>query len=77
MALDKPGDQNSTVEFNNLSLRANVGVDFCFATHRNNDGVTEDYLKSGTYELVVAQEKVPATLHLDPLYDPAGERVKA
>jgi len=39
--------------------------------------VTEDYLRNGKYELVVAQEKVAAELHLAPLYDPNGIRVKA
>ncbi|WP_029059230.1 GcvT family protein [Stappia stellulata] len=44
---------------------------------RNADGVTDDYLTDGSYELVVANEPVPATLHLGPLYDPKNERVKA
>ena len=30
----------------------------------------------GRYELEVATERVPATLHLRPLYDPAMARVK-
>ena len=44
---------------------------------RDKGGVTTDYLKDGSYELVVAQERVPAKLHLAPLYDPTGSRVKA
>ena len=44
---------------------------------RHADGVTDDHLQGGNYELVVAQERVPATLHMQPLYDPASERVKA
>jgi len=44
---------------------------------RNGPGVTDDYLKEGSYELVVASERVPAKLHLQPLYDPAGSRIKA
>ena len=44
---------------------------------RSGDGVSDDFLDSGSYELVVAREKVPASLHLQPLYDPAGTRVKA
>ncbi len=43
---------------------------------RAKDGVTQSYLKDGTYELVVAQKRVPAELHLDPLYDPEGHKVK-
>jgi 4-methylaminobutanoate oxidase (formaldehyde-forming) len=44
---------------------------------RNPEGVTEDYLLAGSYELVVANEQVPARLHLEPLYDATGARVKA
>ncbi|MCP5156260.1 MAG: GcvT family protein [Ectothiorhodospiraceae bacterium] len=44
---------------------------------RNPDGVTDDYLRSGRYELVVATERVAARLHLEPLYDPRNLRVKA
>ncbi|MBB99875.1 MAG: FAD-dependent oxidoreductase [Rhodobacteraceae bacterium] len=44
---------------------------------RNADGVNDDYLAEGDYELVVANERVKATLHLEPLYDPKNERVKA
>lgn len=44
---------------------------------RNQDGVDDDWLKSGSYELVVATERVPAQLHLDPLYDPTAARVKS
>ena len=40
------------------------------------DGVTDDYLRAGSYELVLAGEKVPARLHLGPLYDPAMKRIK-
>ncbi len=39
-------------------------------------GVDEGFLTSGTYELEIASERVPARLHLGPLYDPKGERVK-
>jgi 4-methylaminobutanoate oxidase (formaldehyde-forming) len=39
--------------------------------------VSDDFLASGNYELVVATEKVPARLHVEPLYDPAGDKVKA
>ncbi|MBC8038260.1 MAG: FAD-dependent oxidoreductase [Rhizobiales bacterium] len=44
---------------------------------RNGGGVSEDYIRSGTYELVVAQEKIKANVHLEPLYDPANARVKS
>ena len=39
-------------------------------------GVSEDWLRQGAYELVVATERVPARLHLAPLYDPSAARVR-
>ena len=39
-------------------------------------GIDEEWIRSGEYELVVAAERVPARLHLEPMYDPAAERVK-
>jgi len=44
---------------------------------RDDGGVTEEFLTSGRYELVVATEAVPATLHQAPLYDPENFRVRA
>lgn len=44
---------------------------------RNGGGVTTDYLRAGRYELEVANERVPARLHLAPLYDPDMKRIKA
>jgi 4-methylaminobutanoate oxidase (formaldehyde-forming) len=54
-----------------------VGKPIGYGYVRNADGVTEDYMTSGSYELEVASERVPATLHLGALYDPAGARIKA
>ena len=44
---------------------------------RQLEGVTREYLQSGSYELEVATERVPCKLHLGPLYDPTMARVKA
>jgi 4-methylaminobutanoate oxidase (formaldehyde-forming) len=44
---------------------------------RHPDGVTEDFVVSGRYELEVASERVPAEVTLAPLYDPQNLRVKA
>ena len=44
---------------------------------RQPGGVTEDFVLSGTYELVVASERVPAQVSLEPLYDPKNLKVKA
>jgi sarcosine dehydrogenase len=43
---------------------------------RNPDGVTADYVTSGSYELEVATERVKASVSLRPLYDPENARIK-
>jgi 4-methylaminobutanoate oxidase (formaldehyde-forming) len=42
----------------------------------NADGVTADFVKSGSYEIEVAGERFAATASLRPLYDPKAERVR-
>jgi len=44
---------------------------------RDGSGVTDDYVLSGNYELVVAKDIVKAQVHLAPLYDPANAKVRA
>ena len=53
-----------------------VGKDIGYGYVRNPDGVPTDWLLSGRYELEVATERVPAAIHLAPLYDPKMERIK-
>ncbi len=43
---------------------------------RNPAGVTDDFIWSGRYELLVAQSKVEAEVHLSPLHDPTNTRVR-
>jgi sarcosine dehydrogenase len=54
-----------------------VGKSIGMGYVRHPAGVTEDFLLSGTYELEVASERVPAQVTLAPLYDPQNQRVKA
>jgi 4-methylaminobutanoate oxidase (formaldehyde-forming) len=54
-----------------------VGKNIGYGYVRNADGVSDGYLASGEYELVVAMERTKATLHIEPLYDPAGAKVRA
>ncbi len=54
-----------------------VGQNIGYGYVRDAGGVTTDYLKAGAYELEIATERVPCTLHLAPLYDPKMERVKS
>lgn len=44
---------------------------------RRDEGVSRTWLDVGVYALEVEAERVPCTLHLAPLHDPRGERVKA
>ncbi|MEX0852664.1 MAG: FAD-dependent oxidoreductase [Bauldia sp.] len=55
------------------TVGANIGLGYV----RNPEGVSDDYLTSGSYELEVATEPIPAKLHLSVLYDPKMTRIKA
>jgi sarcosine dehydrogenase len=54
-----------------------VGKPIGYGYVRNDQGVSADNVKSGKYELVVAQERVEATPHLESIYDPENLKVKA
>ena len=54
-----------------------VGKNIGFGYVRNAGGVDDAFLTGGSYELVVAMERVPAKIHLEPLFDPTATRVKA
>ncbi len=56
-----------------LWFTRNIGYGYV----RNGAGIDRDYVMSGEYELEVATERVPCEVHMDPLYDPAMERIKA
>jgi 4-methylaminobutanoate oxidase (formaldehyde-forming) len=43
---------------------------------RASEPIDRDYVLSGTYELEVATERVPAEVTLDPLFDPGMDRVR-
>jgi 4-methylaminobutanoate oxidase (formaldehyde-forming) len=51
------------------------GIGFGYV--RNPTGATDDFLRSGTYQLDVAGQRVDCQLHLSPLYDPKMTRVKS
>jgi glycine cleavage system aminomethyltransferase T len=53
-----------------------IGKNIGYGYVRNADGVSDDFLASGDYELVVAMDRAPAKIWLGPMYDPKGERVK-
>ncbi len=55
------------------TVEKNIGYGYI----RNPDGVTDDYLRSGGYELEVACERIPCDIQFEILYDPGMERIKA
>ncbi|MGF1621927.1 MAG: FAD-dependent oxidoreductase [Rhodomicrobiaceae bacterium] len=54
-----------------------VGKSIGYGYVRNPEGVTEDFLLCGEYQLVVANEAVPAKIGLGAFFDPDNLRVKA
>ena len=54
------------------TLGKNIGYGYV----RNAEGVSDVFLTSGDYELVVAMDRTPAKIWLEPMYDPRAERVK-
>jgi len=55
------------------TLGASVGLGYI----ENEEGVTADYVRSGTYEIKVAGVRYPARASLRPMYDPKGERIRS
>ncbi|MDZ7840737.1 MAG: FAD-dependent oxidoreductase [Gammaproteobacteria bacterium] len=53
-----------------------IGRPIGYGYVRNPDGVDAPFLEQGEYELEVATVRVPASLHLEPLYDPAMARIR-
>jgi 4-methylaminobutanoate oxidase (formaldehyde-forming) len=54
-----------------------VGKPIGYGYIRNAAGVSDSYIAEGSYELVVAQERVKASVHMQSIYDPAHARVKS
>jgi glycine cleavage system aminomethyltransferase T len=55
------------------TLGASVGLGYV----ENKEGVSADYVKSGTYEIQVAGVRYPAKASLRPMYDPKGTRLRS
>ena len=56
-----------------FTLGGAVGMGFV----ENEDGVTADFIHSGTYEIDIAGERYPAKASLRPMYDPEGIRPRS
>ena len=54
------------------TLGAAVGV----GTVENEEGVTPEFIKSGSYEILSAGNRYTAKASLKPMYDPNNERIK-
>ncbi len=54
-----------------------VGKPIGYGYVRRASGVDRDFVLSGRYELEVAGERVAAEVHLDPLHDPQGTKIRA
>ena len=54
-----------------------IGKPVGYGYVRNTSGVTSQWMQSGSYELVVANETVKASLTLEPLVDPKMLKIKA
>ena len=55
------------------TLGAAVGLGYV----KNENGVDDEYIQSGEFEIEVAGRRIPAHASLQPMYDPASERVRA
>jgi 4-methylaminobutanoate oxidase (formaldehyde-forming) len=53
-----------------------IGRPIGYGYVRNAAGVDREYLERGAYSLEIAGTRVPCSLHLEPLYDPASSRIK-
>jgi 4-methylaminobutanoate oxidase (formaldehyde-forming) len=49
------------------------GIGYGYVRH---PGIDREWLLAGSYQLEVATERVDAALHLAPLYDPTGSRIR-
>jgi 4-methylaminobutanoate oxidase (formaldehyde-forming) len=55
------------------TLGQNIGYGYV----RNPGGVSDEFLATGRYDLVVASETTPARISMRPLYDPDNLRIRA
>jgi 4-methylaminobutanoate oxidase (formaldehyde-forming) len=55
--------------------RINRSLGLGYVHHKQ--GVTKDWIDSGTWEIELAWKRCPARVQLQPFYDPKGERIKA
>jgi 4-methylaminobutanoate oxidase (formaldehyde-forming) len=54
-----------------------IGKSLGYGYIRNAQGVSDDYLGTGAYALVVASQTYPAQIALGPLFDPKNTRIRS
>lgn len=54
-----------------------IGKSVGYGYVRNEAGVSKEFLEDGTYELVIALDRIPAKIGLKPFFDPSNDKVKA
>jgi sarcosine dehydrogenase len=54
-----------------------IGRPIGYGYLRNRDGITSEWVQSGHYELIVAESAHACQIHLKPLWDPSGARIRA
>ncbi|MFK5980526.1 MAG: FAD-dependent oxidoreductase [Rhizobiaceae bacterium] len=54
-----------------------VGKPIGYGYIRKDSGVSDAFIADGEYELEVATKRIPASVHMKPLYDPAMKRIKS
>lgn len=52
----------------------NCAIGMCYL--KNDEGITDEWILSGKYEIEVEGERFPIKIHLRPPYDPKGERLR-
>ena len=53
-----------------------AGLPIGYGYVRCAEGVDADYIRAGEYEIEVSTQRIKATVHMKPLYDPDMKRVK-
>ncbi len=52
----------------------NCSIGMCYL--KNTDGIDDEWIMDGEYEINVAGKMYPINIHLEPIYDPKSERVR-
>ena len=75
---DEPIYRNSVLASENTHgayshvLGCSIGM--CYL--KNPEGISDDWITDGAYEINIAGKMYPIKIHLEPVYDPTSERVK-